>query len=113
LELGLQCEQGHREVGREAAKYVNVLITVGSAAKFIADEARCAGMPQNMIFEFEKDEGQLAAKFVQNKILKKGDLVLIKGSQAMRLERAVKELMAEPLRAEELLVRQEKNWVKR
>jgi UDP-N-acetylmuramoyl-tripeptide--D-alanyl-D-alanine ligase len=110
LELGVMVEEGHRQVGREAAKLCHYLITVGEAAKFIADEAKKSGMPPERIFEFEKSEAQEAAKFVQNEILQKGDLVLIKGSQGMRLERAVKELMAEPLKAGELLVRQGKEW---
>jgi len=46
---------------------------------------------------------------VQNKI-KQGDLILIKGSQGMRMEKIVKEIMAEPQRAEELLVRQTGIW---
>jgi len=42
--------------------------------------------------------------------LKAGDAILVKGSQAMRMERIVKELMAEPARAAELLVRQGPEW---
>lgn len=113
LELGTMTEEGHRLVGKEAAKACQHLICVGNAAKFIADEARKSGMAPDRVFEFEKDKAGEAAKFVQNKILRKGDLVLIKGSQGMKLEQAVKELMAEPQRAGELLVRQGKEWVKR
>ena len=43
-------------------------------------------------------------------MLKKGDIVYVKGSQAMRMEKAVKEIMAEPDKANELLVRQGKEW---
>ena len=46
-------------------------------------------------------------------ILQAGDCVLIKGSQSLRMERAVEEIMAEPLRAGDLLVRQELQWKKR
>jgi hypothetical protein len=42
-----------------------------------------------------------------------GDVVYLKGSQGMRMERTVKMLMAEPERASELLVRQEEEWQKR
>ena len=38
---------------------------------------------------------------------------MVKGSQSMRMERVVEELMAEPERAEELLVRQDAEWKKR
>ena len=56
-----------------------------------------------------KDSGE-AGKFLQQRI-KEGDLILIKGSQGVRMEKAVKEIMAEPLKAKDLLVRQEKPWV--
>ena len=53
-----------------------------------------------------------AGKFLQE-IMTKGDAVLIKGSQSMRMEKVVKEVMAEPLRAADLLVRQEAVWTVR
>ena len=37
-------------------------------------------------------------------------LVLIKGSQGMRMEKIVEEVMAEPQDAEKLLCRQDKKW---
>lgn len=112
LELGIKNEEGHREVGKKAAKSCEKLIIVGELSKFIADEAKKNGMNEDNIFQFKANEAVDAAKFVQNKILKQGDLVLIKASQAIRLEKAVKELMAEPMKAQNLLVRQGKEWQK-
>jgi UDP-N-acetylmuramyl pentapeptide synthase len=43
--------------------------------------------------------------------IRQGDIVLIKGSQSMRMEKTVKDLMAEPARAGELLVRQYGKWL--
>jgi hypothetical protein len=49
---------------------------------------------------------------IQQKI-QRDDLILVKGSQGVRMERIVKEIMAEPLRAKELLVRQERTWLRK
>lgn len=107
LELGQFTERAHRKIGSQAAQIVDLLFTVGLRAKFIAEEAQKNGLSAKKIFIFNTaDEAKLA---VQEKI-KKGDLILIKGSQGMRMEKITKEIMAEPERARELLVRQGKEW---
>jgi len=78
-----------------------VLITVGPRAKFIAEGAKAA---QSGIDIYSFDESGQAGEKVQE-ILKSGDLVLIKGSKHLRMEDIVLELMAEPEKASELLVR--------
>lgn len=110
-ELGSKSEEGHREVGQQVATTTDVLITVGEAAAFIADQAAQAGLASDKIFQFTNTAE--AGKFAQNEILQEGDLTLVKGSQAMRMERIVKEIMAEPLRAGELLARQEECWLEK
>lgn len=108
-ELGEKSEAGHRQVGRQVAETADTLVAVGESAVYIADQAKQSGMAADKIFQFE--EAAEAGLFIQNKILQEGDLVLVKGSQAMRMEKIVKELMVEPLRAGELLVRQERCWL--
>jgi hypothetical protein len=44
------------------------------------------------------------------KIMQEGDLILVKGSQGMRMEKVVEEIMAEPENASSLLCRQDKRW---
>ncbi|MEK7108352.1 MAG: hypothetical protein AAB898_01645, partial [Patescibacteria group bacterium] len=73
----------------------------------IARGALAAGMDQSAVFTYGNAAD--AGTFVQKR-LGKGDIVLVKGSQAARTEKVVKELMAEPLRAPELLVRQGAAW---
>ncbi|MFH1744888.1 MAG: UDP-N-acetylmuramoyl-tripeptide--D-alanyl-D-alanine ligase [bacterium] len=108
LELGRESERGHREVGRYLVECgIDKLIAVGEYAIDIGVGAKEAGMKDDNIFYFSNSEE--AGLFIQNRI-KKGDLILVKGSQGARMEKIVKELMAEPLRAEELLVRQEPTW---
>lgn len=111
LELGTETENAHRELGFKVAELgLDFLITVGEAAKHIAQAAKEAGMEENKIASFAN--GGEAGRFSQEKI-KEGDLVLVKGSQGIRLERVVKEIMAEPLQASNLLCRQEQSWLEK
>jgi UDP-N-acetylmuramoyl-tripeptide--D-alanyl-D-alanine ligase len=110
LELGRRSVDEHRKLGRLCASTCDVLITVGFRARDIAQGALDGGMKESAVLQFE--DSQLAAEALQN-ILKAGDVVLIKGSQGIRMERAVKEVMQEPERAAELLVRQDEEWKKR
>lgn len=108
LELGDYSETGHEEVGRRVAEsHVDFLVTVGERARTICREARLAGFDGGAMFCFA--EAMEVVRFLKEH-LRPGDAILVKGSQAMRLERIVKELMAEPKRAEELLVRQGPEW---
>lgn len=110
LELGKLAEESHREVGYESAKIADMIVTVGPRAKFIAEGALEKGYPQKEIYSF--DSSITAGKFLAG-ILERGDVVLIKGSQGVRLERAVKAVMADPSTAPRILCRQEKEWEKR
>lgn len=111
LELGTETENAHRELGFKVAELgIDFLITVGEAAKYIALSAKEAGMDENKITSFAS--GGEAGRFLQEKI-KEGDLILVKGSQAIRLERVVKEIMAEQLQAANLLCRQEQSWLEK
>jgi UDP-N-acetylmuramoyl-tripeptide--D-alanyl-D-alanine ligase len=94
-------------VGAKAAEIkIDELITVGERARDIDRGARDKNMKEDKIFNFPTPEE--AGRFVQNRI-NPGDLILVKGSQGMRMEKVVKEIMAEPLKAKELLVRQDWN----
>ncbi len=110
LELGPETEPAHREAGFRVAELgVDYLITVGEASKGTAAAAREAGLDEHRIASFA--DSISAGKFLQEK-LKQGDVALVKGSQGMRMEKIVKEVMAEPLQARELLVRQGEEWGK-
>lgn len=103
LELGINTEIGHKQIGQKAAEIVDLLFTVGERANFIADEALKQGLDKEKIFKFSQS-GQ-AGLAVQEK-LNQGDIILIKGSRGMHMEKIVKEIMAEPEKAEKLLVAQ-------
>ena len=110
LELGKYTIDAHEEIGRVAAKAVHKLVTIGARAKFIAEAAQNAGMPKEKIASFNKLDD--AASFLQNGS-EEGDLILVKGSQGVRMEKIVKALMRNPDKAEELLVRQTKKWLEK
>lgn len=113
-ELGESAERMHRFIGAETARLgIDLLVPCGRMAQVLADGARANGMTDERIKEFEDvpEAGQWLQRFI-----KPGDIVFAKASEGRldsvgaRMERLIKELMAEPNRAEELLVRQEKSW---
>ena len=82
LELGQYERSGHYEVGKLAAKIAEVLILVGERSKTIAESALEAGFSEEHIHWHPNamDARETALKVVQN-----GDVVLIKGSNSMRM----------------------------
>lgn len=110
LELGKHTLAAHEAAGKTAADTVDMLFTVGVRAKTIAEAAAKNGLSKKKIFAFTNiyEAGMQLQQKVQ-----KGDVILVKGSQGVRMERIVKEVMAEPLLASELLVRQSSAWFKK
>lgn len=109
LELGRYSESAHLDVGKHIASLpVDLFVAVGEHARDMARGALDAGCEQERVFTYATSKD--AGRFVQQR-MKRGDVILIKGSQGVRMERIVKELMAEPLRASRLLVRQSEYWL--
>lgn len=109
LELGKESKEAHVAVGERAAKTVSMLITVGFRARAIGEAALDTGLTDDKIREYEQGEAMRAARELLPE-LRKNDIILIKGSQGMRMEFAVRELMAHPEDAKKLLVRQDEAW---
>lgn len=110
LELGRHSVVEHKKLGSHAARVADMLLTVGFRARDAALAALDNSMEDSNILQFE--DARQAGQELQN-ILESGDCVLVKGSQSMRMERVVEEIMTEPERAAELLVRQDREWKKR
>lgn len=107
-EIGDFTEDGHRLVGKKAVQSgVNQLLVVGECMDFIKAGAVDAGLAETQVFLFATIDEVI--NFIKP-LISNGDVVLVKGSQAMRLEKIVKEIMAEPERAGQLLVRQGPEW---
>lgn len=108
LEIGSFSEEGHRLVGKKVAEIkADYLITIGNRALGISQAAHDNGLEDTKLFNF--NDTKEAAKFIIDRI-SHGDIILVKGSQGMRLEKIVKEIIVEKERASELLVRQGKEW---
>jgi UDP-N-acetylmuramoyl-tripeptide--D-alanyl-D-alanine ligase len=86
LELGQAEIDSHRLVGRRAADVAHTLIAVGPRARLIAAEAQAVGMPSTHVFWVKET---LAAIPILEEVIEPRDVVLIKGSLGMRMDRIV------------------------
>ena len=109
LELGRYSAAEHARIGHIVKNAVDLLITVGLRAQGIGEAALADGMPEGSVFAFNNSTE--AAQAIADH-LAENDVVLIKGSQGVRLERITKALLADPHDSKDL-VRQEKEWLKR
>jgi UDP-N-acetylmuramoyl-tripeptide--D-alanyl-D-alanine ligase len=110
LELGKHTIEAHQNIGKIAYEYCDMLIVVGPRAKAIKEGAVEAGMKEKKIFEFLNSNE--AAEFIKT-FIKKADLVLIKGSQGMRMERVVEAILLDKENKSKLLVRQDGGWLEK
>jgi len=91
LELGDEAASLHVQVGRRAASAgVDLLVAVGGHAPDVRSGALLAGMRPGAAFTFESTE---AAVEGVGDLLEEGDVVLVKGSRGMKMERVVDTLL--------------------
>jgi UDP-N-acetylmuramoyl-tripeptide--D-alanyl-D-alanine ligase len=86
LELGSYEEEGHRKVGLRVIDSVDVLITVGTRARIIGQEAQRWGFPSSAIHTLEHTAQAIE---LLREIVAPGDVILVKGSRAMHMEEVV------------------------
>ena len=93
LELGDQTAAAHREVGELAVESgAKLLVTVGERAVDIASGAKSAGLSEDAVTSLG-DSGEVAEAV--KRLLLPGDVVLVKGSRAMKMELVVEGLLSE------------------
>lgn len=109
LELGDFEDDAHRIVGEEVANNgFDVVVLVGELAKKIAQSQK---LRQSRIEIRYVEDSVGAGEFVRNILNpKKGDVILVKASQGIRLEKTVERLLKDPSKATRLLVRQDARW---
>jgi UDP-N-acetylmuramoyl-tripeptide--D-alanyl-D-alanine ligase len=110
LELGQYTRDEHYKIGELAAKSCHKLYTVGIRARVMAEGALDMKMSDANIMQCDSsiDAGK---ELVQ--VIGAGDVIYMKGSQGVRMERAVKMILAETHNPKHVLVRQEREWQKR
>lgn len=86
LELGEASKEAHLEAGRRSAAAADILIAAGELAEAIAKGARQAGMSADAVMYFADAEEAMAELKAE---IKKGDVVLVKASRALKFERIV------------------------
>ncbi len=83
LELGKESKNIHRKIGNLVANNnVDYLITIGKYSKYIGKQAKILKMKKKFIKHFKSEEK--SRKFIR-KVLKENDIILIKGSNGMKL----------------------------
>jgi UDP-N-acetylmuramoyl-tripeptide--D-alanyl-D-alanine ligase len=91
-ELGSLSEIAHFELGEAvAAERIDQLLTVGERARRVADGARAAGMPADRVRPCATPD---EAVEVLDDLLERGDVVLVKASRVMGLERVVEGMVS-------------------
>lgn len=92
LGLAEVSEKAHRAMGEHAGKKgVDMLITIGEEAFYCGDEAK-KYMPEKSIKHYAKKEDFIKEK---NDILKDGDVILLKASRFMELEKISQSILEE------------------
>jgi UDP-N-acetylmuramoyl-tripeptide--D-alanyl-D-alanine ligase len=86
LELGRYARQGHEMIGIRAAEVVDELVCVGELAMWIASAARESGLSPKKITVL--NDVQEAVEFLRPRLVEQ-DIVLVKGSRGMHMERIV------------------------
>lgn len=93
FELGNYSKKLHEEIGKSVVQNkIDVLITVGIDAKFIASKAKEEGMENKNIYVVENN---IEAINLLKEILEKGDTILLKASSQMHFSEILENLKKE------------------
>jgi len=89
LELGERELEYHAEAGRNVPKSIDVVVVVGKRSRALLEGARESGFADDRLHHF--DDAQSAAAFLKT-FIRAGDLVLIKASRGIGLDKIVTQL---------------------
>lgn len=107
-ELGDFAKEGHKQVADAASVAADELVVIGETASTYLYPVALSQMGKTHVSKF--DTADLAGKYLEGTV-KKGDIVLFKGSQnGVFAEEAIKYVLKDPQKAHNLLVRQGAMW---
>jgi len=90
LELGDAAIHTHREAGSKVAKGgVSWFYAMGDHARYLIEGARAAGMPEDRL-KVVRTHDEMVKEISQ--VMSRGDLILLKGSRRMQIEKVVEGL---------------------
>jgi UDP-N-acetylmuramoyl-tripeptide--D-alanyl-D-alanine ligase len=93
LELGSYTQEGHRLVGERAREVVDRLVTVGPLARIIGEQALKAGLPSSSVHMVETNADAITLLLAS---IEPGDMILVKGSRAVKMEEIATALTRAP-----------------
>jgi len=109
LDLGSYEVDANRRMGERVARVADFLVAQGDQARRIAEQAQTHGLPASQIRVSYTPEDTVRGLVDR---LRPGDTVLVKGDVEARLEHVVAQLLADPARDADQLVRQTAGWRK-
>lgn len=86
-ELGDYSKEAHKSIGKLAGEIVDFLICVGPESKFVAETAKKI-LKEKVLFFDSSEEAKKPIK----EMIEEGDLILVKGSHAIGLEKVIEEI---------------------
>lgn len=89
FEMGEFAEFGHRQVGKAALGNIDIMIVIGKDSEFIVKELKENNMNENNLYHFETKEEAIESL---DNIIKDDDVILVKASRGMNLEKVVEYL---------------------
>lgn len=108
LELGAEAKQEHVALASAVIEVgTHIVVLVGEHMRFLFEALSILGFPRKQMFWFPDP---LTALQHLKDIIRAEDLILIKGSQSMRMEKITQALLANQSVAKALLCRQSDEW---
>ncbi len=111
LELGIDTDREHASLSQAVkSSGVHIVVTVGKHMRALHEELLKDGFSRKQVLWLPDPMSAVEAVL---SIIRSEDLILIKGSQGLRMEKVTEQLLVDPRTAESFLCRQSDEWRKK